>query len=418
MSISLGFRPVVAALSILALTAVPLASADDDATVSGATAAGLRAEYFNEPDLTAKVTERVDPTINFEWDGTTEVPAPGVDPNTFSVRWTGTVTPRFSERYTISTRSDDGVRVYIGDQLVIDNWNLHAATENAHDLDLVAGRAYPIRVEFFEDLGRAEMRLSWRSERQSKEVIPASAFAPSSSPSAPAEPAPVADDAAGSAPLAAPTVSTPAPAVLPGEPVLLASDELPPPSPPVAGERFNAAPLGGDVLVRTGDRIIALDSAATLPVGARLDTRSGGVRIETAPAKRVKRSRQWAKLGGATFKVAQAAKGDRVVDLEMTHGDFESCAPASTRSAGRTLARTAARSDRTVRRLFGRGKGRFRTRGRHAAATVRGTTWSVEDRCDSSIVRVVEGLVDAEDLLTGKVVPIGAGESYVARRTR
>ena len=78
------------------------------------------------------------------------------------------------------------------------------------------------------------------------------------------------------------------------------------------------------------------------------------------------------------------------------------------------VARSAARK-RVLRRLWGKGKGRFRTKGRHAAATVRGTEWSIADRCDETSVRVHEGIVDVENLLTGDVVTLRAGDRYAAR---
>ena len=108
----------------------------------------------------------------------------------------------------------------------------------------------------------------------------------------------------------------------------------------------------------------------------------------------------------------------------MMHGDFESC--GETRRALRRFkkARAAVARDRraagaraarkSVRELWGSGKGRFRTRGRHAAATVRGTEWSIEDRCDATVVRVRSGVVDVEDFATGRTVAVRAGESHVA----
>ena len=411
-----GRKPLVAALSLLALTAVPLASADDQVRSGADPSAGLKGEYFNEMNLTAPVGDRVDPTVDFAWDDVDQVPMAGVKPNTWSARWTGTVTPRYSEHYTFSTRSDDGVRVFIDDQTVVSNWTDHRVATDTGEIDLQAGHAYAIRVEFYEKGGRAEMRLRWQSASQALEVIPASQLAPPAVAPEP-DPAPAPPAAAPTAaPLPVPTLATPAPPVLPA-PAVQASDTLPPPSTPVAGEHFNALPAGGNVLVRDGDRIIALDRGATLPVGSRIDTRAGAVRIETAPAKHVKRKRQFAQLGGGNFRVTQPAKGERIVNVDLIHGDFESCASTTARSASRGTAH-ASSSDRTVRRIFGSGKGRFRTRGRDTSATVRGTVWSVEDRCDSSIVRVFEGLVDAENLITGKVVPVAGGESYTVRHTR
>ena len=68
-----------------------------------------------------------------------------------------------------------------------------------------------------------------------------------------------------------------------------------------------------------------------------------------------------------------------------------------------------------MRRLWGDGKGNFRTRGRNAAATVRGTKWLTEDRCDSTKITVKRGKVLVRDFVKRKNRPIKQGHSYVAR---
>jgi ferric-dicitrate binding protein FerR (iron transport regulator) len=69
-----------------------------------------------------------------------------------------------------------------------------------------------------------------------------------------------------------------------------------------------------------------------------------------------------------------------------------------------------------VRRLFGDGKGSFRTRGRTAAATVRGTRWGTQDRCDGTLVIVQRGRVSVRDLVRHRTVLVRAGHAYLARR--
>ena len=69
-----------------------------------------------------------------------------------------------------------------------------------------------------------------------------------------------------------------------------------------------------------------------------------------------------------------------------------------------------------MRRLFGDGKGSFRTRGRNAAATVRGTRWSVQDRCDGTLVTVQRGRVEVRDLVRRRTVFVRTGHTYLARR--
>jgi hypothetical protein len=143
--------------------------------------AGLQAEYFNNPDFTGTSVRRVDPTINFEWQERS--PAEGIDPYTYSVRWTGQVEPRFSETYTFSTLSDDGVRLWVNGQKIIDNWTKHPTTVNWGYIALEAGNKYDMRMEYFQNYGGAVAKLRWSSHSQRKEAVPTSQlYAPAIAP--------------------------------------------------------------------------------------------------------------------------------------------------------------------------------------------------------------------------------------------
>jgi hypothetical protein len=89
---------------------------------------GLSGEYYDNIDFTSLKLSRIDPAIDFDWMGGS--PDLVIGPDQFSIRWRGFVVPRFSEDYTFYTVSDDGVRLWIEDQLVINNWSDHGATEN------------------------------------------------------------------------------------------------------------------------------------------------------------------------------------------------------------------------------------------------------------------------------------------------
>jgi hypothetical protein len=127
-----------------------------------------------------------------------------------------------------------------------------------------------------------------------------------------------------------------------------------------------------------------------------------------------------AEFSEGRFKVAkQQANG--VTVLRLTGGNFGAC-----KAVKRTFAsadkkkpkRPHAKSKQSVRHLWGSGKGRFQTRGRYVAATVHGTTWFTEDRCDASRVYVREGLVAVRDLVRHVTVEVPTGKSYVARPRR
>ncbi|MGE5315109.1 MAG: glycoside hydrolase family 3 C-terminal domain-containing protein [Acidobacteriota bacterium] len=120
---------------------------------------GLKAEFFNNMNLAGTpVLTRTDAAINFMWDGK---PAPTVHADSFSVRWTGVLTPPVNGRYELQTSSDDGVRLYLDGKLVIDDWKDHGMQSNSYRTDLEAGRQYEVRLEFYENGGSAGIRFGW-----------------------------------------------------------------------------------------------------------------------------------------------------------------------------------------------------------------------------------------------------------------
>ena len=146
-------------------------------TVNAATPSGLTAQYFNDPGTGAHfgtlVLTRVDSTINFNWG--TASPAAGVKADNFSVRWSGTVEAPVSGSYRFSTVSDEGIRVWVNGQLVINNWTPHSTTTNTSaTIALTAGTRYSLTVEYFERTGGATARLQWSYPGQGTQIIPAS----------------------------------------------------------------------------------------------------------------------------------------------------------------------------------------------------------------------------------------------------
>jgi len=148
----------------------------DDVTInvlpeSGAVPNGLTAEYFNGVNFDTLQLTRIDPNIDFDWgNGSPDVNLLGND--YFSVRWTGEVEPLYSETYTFISRTDDGVRLWVDDQLIIDQWIPQAPTEHWGTIALTAGQRYSIKMEFYERAGGAVAQLSWQSTSQAREIIP------------------------------------------------------------------------------------------------------------------------------------------------------------------------------------------------------------------------------------------------------
>jgi hypothetical protein len=96
--------------------------------------------------------------------------------------------------------------------------------------------------------------------------------------------------------------------------------------------------------------------------------------------------------------------------MRLDGGSFRNC--------GRALARALsiqAKSKRPVRKLWGSGKGKFVTKGKYSSATVRGTKWLTQDRCDGTLTRVLQGIVRVQDFRARKTVNVRAGRSYLAR---
>lgn len=131
---------------------------------------GLKGQYFGNTELSGKpLLTRNDNRIDFNWHG--DSPAPGIGKDSFSVRWTGKIKPVYSEKYTFTASSDDGIRVWIGGKLIIDSWKKQSGISREGSITLTAGSAYDIKVEYYENHGDASVRLMWQSPRQKQAVI-------------------------------------------------------------------------------------------------------------------------------------------------------------------------------------------------------------------------------------------------------
>ncbi|MFH1883455.1 MAG: PA14 domain-containing protein [Planctomycetota bacterium] len=142
-------------------------------TTAGA-GGGVRANYFKGMDLRNFVLTRIDPQINFNWGS--GAPDPAVGEDNFSVRWTGEVEAAFTETYTFYTNSDDGIRLWVDGQQLVNNWTDHGPTENKGTIDLVGGQTYSVVMEMYENGGGAVAELRWSSPHTPKQLIPQAAL--------------------------------------------------------------------------------------------------------------------------------------------------------------------------------------------------------------------------------------------------
>ena len=121
---------------------------------------GLRAEYFaNKTFQGSPALTRIDNTVNFNWTG--KSPAPQIPNSNYSVRWTGSLVAPKTGDYEFWLTSDDGSRLYIDNQLVVDNWGDHATQAKIGTVELSAGKKYSIRVDYYNATGDAMVSLQW-----------------------------------------------------------------------------------------------------------------------------------------------------------------------------------------------------------------------------------------------------------------
>ncbi len=192
------------------------------------------------------------------------------------------------------------------------------------------------------------------------------------------------------------------------------------PPPPVAGQTANAAPISGVVFIKPprgtsarayglgpaqANGFVRLTEATQIPLGSLVDTKRGRVEMQTAVGTSRPGEIQKGEFYAGQFQVRQTGGSSRPV-TEMVLSERLTC-----RARRGKLQPAAARS----RRLWGNGRGRFRTRGRHSTATVRGTQWLTKDTCTTTTTQVRTGTVDVRDLVKRRNVRVKAGRRYVAR---
>jgi hypothetical protein len=113
---------------------------------------------------------RTDKLIDFDWGNSS--PGKGLPADGFSVRWTGSIRLPKDGKYNFYTISDDGIRLWVDDNLVIDNWTDHSAGENQGQIELWGARPHPIRLEYYENSGAAVAKLLWAGPGFEKQIIP------------------------------------------------------------------------------------------------------------------------------------------------------------------------------------------------------------------------------------------------------
>jgi hypothetical protein len=183
---------------------------------------------------------------------------------------------------------------------------------------------------------------------------------------------------------------------------------------PVRGKTAQLRVVKGVVRYRPpgAKSFVKLVGSKTIPVGSVVDTRRGTVALTTAVD--AAGTTQTANFSKGQFVLAQSTAA-ALTTLTLTGGSFAACGTSATVRTASLSAKASAggKSKRVIRQLRGQGKGKFRTKGRYSAATVRGTTWLTQDRCDGTLVRVIQGTVSVRIKRTGKTVLVSAGNSLL-----
>eukprot|EP01118_Nematostelium_gracile_P003506 TRINITY_DN1407_c0_g1_i1.p1 TRINITY_DN1407_c0_g1~~TRINITY_DN1407_c0_g1_i1.p1 ORF type:complete len:691 (+),score=218.57 TRINITY_DN1407_c0_g1_i1:2113-4185(+) len=143
----------------------------------GGTGSGLLGHYFSDRDLRSYVRTNVDPTIAFDWG--LGSPGPNIPADFFSIRWEGQIQTRYSGPTTFHTVTDDGIRLWVNNVLLIDDWRDHGDARNNRAIDLIAGIRYPFKVEFYDATANANIFVRWSHPcSQTPAIIPAAQLYP------------------------------------------------------------------------------------------------------------------------------------------------------------------------------------------------------------------------------------------------
>ena len=196
------------------------------------------------------------------------------------------------------------------------------------------------------------------------------------------------------------------------------------PGAPAVGKTFNVSLVNGVVLVKLHGVFVPLTELSQIPKNTLINALhgtlnlttavpgGGGARDAAAKGKKKKVKTQRGTFGGAVFKISQARNG--LATLSLVEGAVTGGPSFSKCKAKKATDATTAAS-KTLQLLKASAKGKFSTKGRYSAATVRGTKWTVADRCDGTFTRDITHSVAVTDFVRHKTIVLHAGQSYLAK---
>ncbi|GAA4353376.1 hypothetical protein GCM10023185_13950 [Hymenobacter saemangeumensis] len=131
---------------------------------------GLVGQYYDGQNFERVMVIRHDATIDFDWTGSE--PAPGVPAEHFSVRWTGWLVPPVSGRYKFHVTVDDGMRLWINERQILNEWRDQPVRQYTATVELTAGQAYRLRVDYYQNILDNRARLTWERPDAAKQPPP------------------------------------------------------------------------------------------------------------------------------------------------------------------------------------------------------------------------------------------------------
>lgn len=145
-------------------------SSNEQTVTTAAAGTGLLAHYYKNTHFKGSSFTRTDATVDFNW-GPRQQPPPGII-TPFSVRWEGQLEAIYSEMYTFKTITDDGVRLWVNGQLIIDNFTSGGLRENTGKMTLEADKKYAIKLEYYQNDSKAVAKLLWSCSTRHEDIVP------------------------------------------------------------------------------------------------------------------------------------------------------------------------------------------------------------------------------------------------------
>jgi len=180
----------------------------------------------------------------------------------------------------------------------------------------------------------------------------------------------------------------------------------------------SALPSEAFAALTKGRAFVPLTEARQIPVGSILDTTAGVVGITTATTASAKGKVQSGDFGAGIFKLLQQRRQRGLTELNIidNHPASQLCATTGKGKKASIAARAGGHpSSKVLGRLTVNSHGHFTARGQYSAATVRGTIWGVQNRCDGTLTRVVRGALSVRDFRLRKTITLFTGQTYLAK---